>query len=116
MLPTVLGSVVRLDAMSSPGRAMAQMHKFFVAADKFDQFFTEQVDRYFSWLNKVSPVSGPVPAGDRINRLAYHGPGSGDMGRYPSILTSKYVAEYVGPRAADKFRTWLEDDKKEEEK
>ncbi|MAH48937.1 hypothetical protein CMI37_24125 [Candidatus Pacearchaeota archaeon] len=83
------GGKYMYDGMVSPGRAMANINKFFIAGNEFDEFITGQVNRYFTWLNKA----GKYP---RQPRLAYVGPGDdGKIGRYSSIFTSKFIAEYV---------------------
>ena len=79
------------DAMSNPGRAMASIDKFFIAANKGEEFITGETNRYFTWLNKVGKDPG-------TSRLVYEGPGGDKYGRYPAIfsaLSSKYIADYV---------------------
>tara|TARA_Y100000310_G_scaffold16623_1_gene16566 strand:- start:663 stop:3512 length:2850 start_codon:yes stop_codon:yes gene_type:complete len=82
------GGKFMYDSMVNPGRAMATINKFFIAGNEFDQFITGQVDRYFTWLNKAGKYPG-------INRLSYIGPGGDKYGQFPSIFTSRFIADYV---------------------
>tara|TARA_R100001480_G_scaffold153987_1_gene158110 strand:+ start:3472 stop:6177 length:2706 start_codon:yes stop_codon:yes gene_type:complete len=76
------------DSMANPGRAMAGINKFFTATNKFDEFITGEVNRYFMWLNRVGKAEG-------TSRLTYIGPGSDKYGRYPRVFTSRAIADYV---------------------
>ena len=113
------------DLMSTPGRALANMQKFFAASDAFDDFIGGQVERYFLWLNRAkkgvtkemkeaakarAPETNWKSAedydlSDLVNhspldrmvsgRLMYTGPGSESTGRFPSVLSSRFIAQYV---------------------
>ena len=75
------------DMMANPARSLANMQKFFAATDAFDDFIGSQVERYFKWVNTATP--------DKTGRLVYSGPGSESSGRFPSVLSSRFIAQYV---------------------
>jgi len=103
------------DMMANPARALANMQKFFAASDAFDDIVSSQVERYFVWLNqgrskytkkmaKADRAKQAVSLEDQADidfstigraRLMYDGPGSEATGRYPAVLGSRFIAQYV---------------------